>query len=48
MDTLPLMTSAQCVHANTGKCDTTSVVTYLKVTVMENFSQVKNNCIGML
>ena len=27
---LPLMTSAQCVHANTGKCDTTSVVAYLK------------------
>ena len=27
---LPLMTSAQCVHANTEKCDMTSVVTYLK------------------
>ena len=40
---LPLMTSAQCVHANTGKCDTTSVVTYLKDRYGE-FFPVKNNC----
>ena len=40
---LPLMTSAQCVHANTGKCDTTSVVTYLKDRYGK-FFPVKNNC----
>lgn len=40
---LPLMTSAQCVHANTGKCDTTSVVTYLKDRYGKIFP-VKNNC----
>lgn len=40
---LPLMTSAQCVHANTGKCDTTSVVTCLKDRYGK-FFPVKNNC----
>mgnify|MGYP005860013731 FL=1 len=40
---LPLMTSAQCVHADTGKCDTTSVVTYLKDRYGK-FFPVKNNC----
>ena len=40
---LPLMTSAQCVHANTGKCDTSSVVTYLKDRYGK-FFPVKNNC----
>lgn len=40
---LPLMTSAQCVHANTGKCDMTSVVTYLKDRYGK-FFPVKNNC----
>ena len=40
---LPLMTSAQCVHANTGKCDTTPVVTYLKDRYGK-FFPVKNNC----
>ena len=40
---LPLMTSAQCVHANTGKCDTISVVTYLKDRYGK-FFPVKNNC----
>ncbi len=40
---LPLMTSAQCVHANTGKCDTTSVVTYLKDRYGK-FFPVKNSC----
>lgn len=40
---LPLMTSAQCVHANTEKCDMTSVVTYLKDRYGK-FFPVKNNC----
>lgn len=40
---LPLMTSAQCVHANTGKCDKTPVVTYLKDRYGK-FFPVKNNC----
>lgn len=40
---LPLMTSAQCVHANTGKCHTTPVVTYLKDRYGK-FFPVKNNC----
>lgn len=40
---LPLMTSAQCVHANTGKCDMTSAVTYLKDRYGK-FFPVKNNC----
>lgn len=40
---LPLMTSAQCVHANTGKCDKTPGVTYLKDRYGK-FFPVKNNC----
>ena len=40
---LPLMTSAQCVHANTGKCDKTSEITYLKDRYGKYFP-VKNNC----
>ena len=40
---LPLMTSAQCVHANIGKCDKTPVVTYLKDRYGK-FFPVKNNC----
>lgn len=40
---LPLMTSAQCVHANTGKCDTHKTVTYLKDRYGKYFP-VKNNC----
>lgn len=40
---LPLMTSAQCVHANTGKCDGHKTVTYLKDRYGKYFS-VKNNC----
>lgn len=40
---LPLMTSAQCVHANTGKCDAHKTVTYLKDRYGKYFP-VKNNC----
>lgn len=40
---LPLMTSAQCVHANTGKCDRRKTVTYLKDRYGKYFP-VKNNC----
>lgn len=40
---LPLMTSAQCVHANTGKCDAQKGVTYLKDRYGK-FFPVKNNC----
>lgn len=40
---LPLMTSAQCVHANTGKCDKTPEITYLKDRYGKYFP-VKNNC----
>ncbi len=40
---LPLMTSAQCVHANTGKCDKTPGVIYLKDRYGKYFP-VKNNC----
>ena len=41
---LSLMTSAQCVHANTGKCDKNPCVTYLKDRYGKYFP-VKNNCI---
>lgn len=40
---LPLMTSAQCVHANTGRCDAHKTVTYLKDRYGKYFP-VKNNC----
>ena len=40
---LPLMTSAQCVHANTGTCDKKRTVTYLKDRYGKYFP-VKNNC----
>lgn len=40
---LPLMTSAQCVHTNTGKCDAHKTVTYLKDRYGKYFP-VKNNC----
>lgn len=40
---LPLMTSAQCVHANTGKCDKVPQVIYLKDRYGK-FFPVKNNC----
>lgn len=40
---LPLMTSAQCVHANTGMCDKRRTVTYLKDRYGKYFP-VKNNC----
>lgn len=40
---LPLMTSAQCVHANTGKCDKKPEITYLKDRYGKYFP-VKNNC----
>ncbi len=37
------MTSAQCVHANTGKCDGHAVLLYLKDRYGKYFP-VKNNC----
>lgn len=40
---LPLMTSAQCVHANTGKCDRHPAITWLKDRYGK-FFPVKNNC----
>lgn len=40
---LPLMTSVQCVHANTGACDKKRTVTYLKDRYGKYFP-VKNNC----
>lgn len=40
---IPLMLSAQCVHANTEKCDAKKTVTYLKDRYGKNFP-VKNNC----
>lgn len=40
---LPLMTSAQCVHANTAGCDRKPVVWYLKDRYGKYFP-VKNNC----
>lgn len=40
---LPLMTSAQCVHANMGKCDKEPTVIYLKDRYGKYFP-VKNNC----
>lgn len=40
---LPLMTSVQCVHANTGACDKKPTVTYLKDRCGKYFP-VKNNC----
>lgn len=40
---LPLMTSAQCVHANTGNCDKHKTVVYLKDRYGK-FFPVKNNC----
>lgn len=40
---LPLMTSAQCVHANTGVCDRKPQITYLKDRYGKYFP-VKNNC----
>ena len=40
---LPLMISAQCVHANAGKCDKYPTVTYLKDRYGK-FFPVKNNC----
>lgn len=40
---LPLMTSAQCVHANAGVCDRKSQITYLKDRYGKYFP-VKNNC----
>lgn len=40
---LPLMTSAQCVHANTKVCDKDKTVTYLKDRYGKYFP-VKNNC----
>lgn len=39
----PLMTSAQCVHANTTTCDKQKTVTYLKDRYGKYFP-VKNNC----
>ena len=41
---LPLMTSTQCVHANTHGCDKKPQVTYLKDRYGKNFP-VKNQCI---
>lgn len=40
---LPLMTSAQCVHANTAACDKRGTITYLKDRYGKYFP-VKNNC----
>ncbi len=40
---LPLMISAQCVHANTEQCDRTGCVRYLKDRYHKLFA-VKNNC----
>lgn len=40
---LPLMTSAQCIHANIGTCDRTPKVLYLKDRYGKHFP-VKNNC----
>ena len=40
---LLLMTSAQCVHANTGSCDKTQTVLFLKDRYGKYFP-VKNNC----
>lgn len=40
---LPLMTSAQCVHANTGKCDRKPSLHYLKDRYGK-FFPVKNHC----
>ncbi|MGN0142187.1 MAG: DUF3656 domain-containing protein [Roseburia sp.] len=40
---LPLMTSAQCVHANMGSCDRNPQITYLKDRYGK-FFPVKNNC----
>jgi putative protease len=40
---IPLMTSAQCVHANTGQCDGKPTVMYLKDRYGKYFP-VKNNC----
>lgn len=40
---LPLMTSAQCVHANTAACDKCKTVTFLKDRYGKYFP-VKNNC----
>lgn len=40
---LPLMTSAQCVHANTGVCDKNKSITYLKDRYGKLFP-VKNHC----
>lgn len=40
---LPLMTSAQCVHANTGSCDRRKTVLYLKDRYGKYFP-VKNHC----
>lgn len=40
---LPLMISAQCVHANVGICDKKKTVTYLKDRYGKYFP-VKNNC----
>ena len=40
---LPLMTSAQCVHANTEKCDRKRGILYLKDRYGKYFP-VKNNC----
>lgn len=40
---LPLMTSAQCVHANTGTCDKSSTTAYLKDRYGKYFP-VKNHC----
>lgn len=40
---LPLMTSAQCVHANTGACDKDRTITYLKDRYGKLFP-VKNHC----
>lgn len=40
---LPLMTSAQCVHANTHGCDKKPQITYLKDRYGKNFP-VKNQC----
>ena len=40
---LPLMTSAQCVHANTEKCDRERGILYLKDRYGKYFP-VKNNC----
>ena len=40
---LPLMTSAQCVHANTASCDAKETVLYLKDRYGKYFP-VKNHC----